>query len=44
MLGQEFSIFLEPYRAVYIDIAKVASSSLKAALAGALGLDLDKVA
>jgi hypothetical protein len=27
---------------VYIDIAKVASSSLKAALAGALGLDLDK--
>lgn len=43
MLGQEFSIFLEPYQAVYIDIAKVASSSLKAALAGALGLDLDKV-
>ena len=29
MLGPEFSIYLPPHRAVYIDIAKVASSSLK---------------
>lgn len=40
MLGQEFSIFLQHYSAVYIDIAKVASSSLKTALAEILGLDL----
>ena len=40
MLGSEFSIFLEPYSAVYIDIAKVASSSLKATLASVLGIDL----
>jgi len=42
MLGEEFAVFLECYRAVYIDIAKVASSSLKAKLAVMLGLDLDK--
>ena len=43
MLGQEFTIFLESYGAVYIDIAKVASSSLKATFAAVLGLDLDRV-
>lgn len=42
MSGQEFSIFLKPYNAVYIDIAKVASSSLKATFASILGLDLDR--
>ena len=42
MLGQEFTIFLEGYGAVYIDIAKVASSSLKATFAAVLGLDLDR--
>ncbi|MFB3041791.1 MAG: sulfotransferase family 2 domain-containing protein [Candidatus Poribacteria bacterium] len=41
MLGSEFSIFLQPYSAVYIDIAKVASSSLKATFASVLGIDLD---
>jgi hypothetical protein len=41
MLGQEFTIFLEGYGAVYIDIAKVASSSLKATFAAVLGLELD---
>ena len=43
MSDQEFSISLKPYHAVYIDIAKVASSSLKAAFASVLGLDLDGV-
>lgn len=43
MSGQEFSIFLQPYSAVYIDIAKVASSSLKAAFASILGLAVDRV-
>lgn len=43
MSDQEFSIFLKPYHAVYIDIAKVASSSLKAAFASVLGLDLNAV-
>jgi chondroitin 4-sulfotransferase 11 len=42
MVGQEFTVFLKPYSAVYIDIAKVASSSLKATFAAVLGLDLDK--
>ena len=41
--GPEFSILLEPWRAVYIDIAKVASSSLKAIFAALLALDLDAV-
>lgn len=41
MLRQEFAIFLKSYRAVYIDIAKVASSSLKATFAAALSLDLN---
>lgn len=36
----EFSILLGPYEAVYIDIAKNASSSLKAVFAEVLGLDL----
>jgi hypothetical protein len=39
MLGTEYSILLEPHRAVYIDIAKVASSSIKATLASLLGLN-----
>lgn len=43
MLGPDFSIFLERYDAVYIDIAKVASSSLKATFASLLDLDLDAV-
>jgi hypothetical protein len=42
MSSQEFSVFLKPYNAVYIDIAKVASSSLKAAFASVLRLDLDR--
>lgn len=36
LLGEEFSIYLEQYEAVYIDIAKVASSSIKATLASVL--------
>ncbi|MEQ8992757.1 MAG: sulfotransferase family 2 domain-containing protein [Pseudomonadales bacterium] len=36
----KFSILLVPYEAVYIDIAKNASSSLKAVFAKDLGLDL----
>ncbi len=43
MLGQEFAVFLPRNGAVYIDIAKVASSSLKATFAAVLGLDLDRV-
>ena len=43
MLGPDFSIFLERYDAVYINIAKVASSSLKATFASLLDLDLDAV-
>lgn len=43
MVGQEFTVFLKCYSAVYIDIAKVASSSVKATLAAVLGLDLDAV-
>lgn len=39
MLGDQYSILLEPYRSVYIDVAKVASSSIKAALASLLGLE-----
>lgn len=39
MLGPEFSILLERYHAVYIDIAKVASSSLKSTFASLLDLD-----
>jgi chondroitin 4-sulfotransferase 11 len=38
-----FTILLERYGAVYVDIAKVASSSLKAAFAAVLGLDLGNV-
>lgn len=38
MTPQEHSILLEPYGAVYLDIAKVASSSIKATLASVLGL------
>ena len=38
-VGTEFSIFLKRYNAVYIDIAKVASSSIKATLARLLDLD-----
>ena len=41
MLGPQFSIFLEPYAAVYIDIAKVASSTLKATFASLLELNAD---
>lgn len=41
MAEPEFSIYLKPYNAVCIDIAKVASSSLKAVFAELLGLDLD---
>jgi chondroitin 4-sulfotransferase 11 len=43
MVEQAFAVFLKPYSAVYIDIAKVASSSLKASFAAVLGLDLDMV-
>ena len=39
MVSHEHSIFLKPFGAVYIDIAKVASSSIKATLADALGLE-----
>lgn len=39
MLAKEFSIYLERYQAVYIDIAKVASSSIKATLASVLELE-----
>jgi len=39
LLGTEFSIYLEPYQAVYIDIAKVASSSIKATLAAVLEIE-----
>lgn len=42
MLGSDFSILLEGYGAVYVDIAKVASSSLKVTFAAILGLDLDR--
>lgn len=38
LVADEHSILLEPYGAVYIDIAKVASSSIKATLASLLGL------
>lgn len=38
MLGTQYSIALPDYQAVYIDIAKVASSSLKAYLAAVLGI------
>jgi len=40
LLSEEFSIYLEQQQAVYIDIAKVASSSIKAALASTLKLPL----
>ncbi|MEM7028491.1 MAG: sulfotransferase family 2 domain-containing protein [Chloroflexota bacterium] len=43
MLEPEFTIFLEDYGAVYIDIAKVASSSLKATFASVLGFNLDSI-
>jgi len=43
MSRQGFSIFLKPYSAVYIDIAKVASSSLKATFASVLGIDMVQV-
>lgn len=39
MPDQEQRILLAPWRAVYVDIAKVASSSIKATLAALLGLD-----
>jgi hypothetical protein len=39
MLGNEYSILLESHSAVYIDIAKVASSSIKATLASVLNLE-----
>ena len=39
MLGEKFSIYLGCYQAVYIDIAKVASSSIKATLASVLELE-----
>ena len=39
MISEQFSIYLEPYQAVYIDIAKVASSSIKATLASVLELE-----
>ena len=39
MLAHEYSIALPAYRAVYIDIAKVASSSIKTYIAAVLELD-----
>jgi hypothetical protein len=42
-LDPSCAVLLEPWRAVWIDVAKVASSSLKAVFAGLLGLDLDAV-
>jgi len=39
LLREEFSIYLERYQAVYIDIAKVASSSIKATLASVLEIE-----
>jgi len=38
MLGTQYSIALPDYQAVYIDIAKVASSSIKSYLSAALGI------
>ena len=43
MTRSEYAILLEDYGAVFIDIAKVASSSLKAVCAAALGFDLTTV-
>ena len=40
MIHEEFSIYLERYESVYLDIAKVASSSIKATLARLLGFDI----
>lgn len=42
MLENKYSILLEPYGAAYVDIAKVASSSIKATLASLLGLEGDE--
>jgi chondroitin 4-sulfotransferase 11 len=39
MVGEEFTVLLEQYNAVYIDIAKVASSSIKDTLVSVLGLE-----
>jgi chondroitin 4-sulfotransferase 11 len=41
MSGHDYSIALPSYQAVYIDIAKVASSSIKAYLAGVLEIETD---
>lgn len=42
IIGPEISIFLEPYRAVYIEVPKVACTSLKVAFAQLLGIPLDE--
>ena len=39
-MGPEISVLLEPYHAVYVEIPKVACTSLKAAFAPLLGVDL----
>ncbi len=40
-MGPEVSVLLERYRAVYVEVPKVACTSLKVALAELLGIDLD---
>ena len=39
-MGPEISIYLEPYNAVYVEVPKVACSSIKACLAELLGVEL----
>ncbi|MFT4797266.1 MAG: chondroitin 4-sulfotransferase 11 [Candidatus Azotimanducaceae bacterium] len=41
LMGSEAAILLEPYAAVYVEIPKVACSSIKVALADMLGVVLD---
>jgi hypothetical protein len=40
-MGPELTILLEPYAAVYIEIPKVACSSIKVAISELLELELD---
>lgn len=41
MISPEVTVLLAPWRAVYVEVPKVACSSLKMAFAGLLGVDLD---
>lgn len=40
-MGPEIAVFLEPWRAVYVEIPKVACTSIKVALADMLGIELE---